>query len=129
MAQAAGRADRVGEDADVRAGRPLDLVHLARQCLGDEGLEREVLALFDKTIAHALSRLTLSRDADETAMSLHTVRGAAAGVGAWTVASLAGAAEKELRDGGSLSTEHIQDIALAVEEVRAFIAGMIADLD
>ena len=41
----------VGEgQAPSRASleRPIDLVHLSRMTLGDRGLEREVLALFDR---------------------------------------------------------------------------------
>lgn len=104
-----------------RASRPIDLVHLARQCLGDQALEQEILILFDKTIAGYGTRLS---DGD-LAMTLHTIKGAASGVGAWGVADLAKAGEAELRETGTVSAERIGDIGLAIEEVRSFIARLM----
>jgi len=37
--------------------RPIDLVHLSRMTLGDRGLEREVLALFDRQATVLVSRM------------------------------------------------------------------------
>lgn len=108
-----------------RVGRPIDLVHLAKQCLGDANLEFEVLRLFDTTMVTYLDRLNRSVTFDELALNLHSMKGAAMGVGAGPIADLAKTAEKELRLGRPLSQELISDIGIAVEEVRVFIADML----
>lgn len=110
----------------VRVARPIDLVHLAKQCLGDEGLELEVLRLFDTTIATYYGRLRAAMSHDDLAMNLHAVKGAASGVGAWTIADMAKALEAELRAGRPLAPERIDDLGLAVEDVRGFISHMLA---
>lgn len=116
-------------EPDLRApsARPIDLVHLAKQCLGDENLELEVLRLFDTTIATYYARLRAAIAYDDLALNLHAVKGAAAGVGAWTVADMARGLEGELRSGRPLAPERIDDLGLAVEDVRSFIARMLAD--
>ena len=111
----------------ARPARPIDLVHLAKQCLGDENLELEVLRLFDTTIATYYGRLRAASSHDDLALNLHAVKGAAAGVGAWTVADMARALEDELRAGRPLAPERIDDLGLAVEDVRGVIARMLAD--
>ena len=105
--------------------RPIDLVHLAKQCLGDAGLEREVLHMFDATMQSYLGRLQAAASAEETRHVLHSMRGAAAGVGAWTIVTLAQQGEAELETGAILSAERRDDLAVAVEEVRGFIARML----
>jgi len=105
--------------------RPIDLVHLAKQCLGDENLELEVLRLFDTTIRTYFGRLQLAVSYDDLALNLHSIKGAAAGVGAWTIADQARSAEIELQAGRSLAPERIADLGIAVEEVRSFIARML----
>lgn len=111
---------------EKRAARPIDLVHLAKQCLGDENLELEILRLFDTTIKTYFSRLQLATAFDDLAINLHSIKGAASGVGAWTIADLAKAMETELRDGRPIKSERIDDMGMAVEEVRAFISRMLA---
>jgi HPt (histidine-containing phosphotransfer) domain-containing protein len=117
------------ENGARRDSRPIDLVHLAKQCLGDEELEREVLALFDTTIVTYLGRLESSTTTDELVMNLHAIRGASAGIGAFTVAELAQTAERDLREGRPVDPERIQDVAMAIEEVRSYISGMIGELE
>ena len=105
--------------------RPIDLVHLAKQCLGDAGLEREVLHMFDTTIQSYLARLQADGAGTDMRHTLHSMRGAAAGVGAWTIVELAQQGEAELETGKALSAERRDDLAVAVEEVRGFIARML----
>jgi HPt (histidine-containing phosphotransfer) domain-containing protein len=109
----------------ARAARPIDLVHLARQCLGDENLELEILRLFDTTLVTYFGRLQLASSFDDLALNLHAIKGASAGVGAWGVVELARALEEELRDGRPLAVEQMDDLGIAVEEVRSFIASML----
>ncbi|GLQ54630.1 Hpt domain-containing protein [Devosia nitrariae] len=129
MARAAGFVEHVENPATGRESRPIDREHLARQCLGDVSLEVEVLRLFDETIARYMGRLVASADADEKKMNLHVIKGAAAGVGAWGVADVAREAEASLREGRPVGTEQVADLAIAVEEVRGYIAGFVAEAD
>jgi len=107
--------------------RPIDRVHLARQCLGDAHLEEEILRLFDTTLASYFGRLQLAESFDDLAANLHAIKGASAGVGAVSVAELAQGMEAELRAGRPLKAEHIHDLGMAVEEVRGFIARFLAE--
>ncbi len=113
-------------DADTRS-RPIDLVHLARQTLGDPGLEAEILTLFSEMAATYLAKVTDSDDINEMALGLHSLKGAAAGIGAGAIANEAAAAEAELRENKKLGTERVNDLAMAVEEVRAFIADLLTE--
>ena len=121
------KIDQAPEHTSVRPMRPVDLVHLAKQCLGDENLEIEVLRLFDTTVATYFGRFKLASAFDDLAINLHSIKGASAGVGAWAIADMAGALEKDLKAGRPLTAERIEDLGMAVEEVRDFIARMLAN--
>ena len=104
------------------AGRgPIDMVHLSRQTLGDAGLEMEVLRLFDEMSHVYYERLETSTTVPDLLRNLHTIKGAAAGIGAFGLAELARVAETELREGASVNPERIDDLHMAVEELSAFI--------
>ena len=126
MAQNAVSAENGSTESARRPARPIDLVHLARQCLGDAGLEHEILRLFDTTAKTYFARLQLSTTYDDLAMNLHSLKGAASGVGAWAIADLARAAETNIKSGQPLSPEQIDDIGIAVEEVSAFVTEMLS---
>lgn len=117
-----------GAGTNVRY-RPIDLGHLARQTLGDKGLEQEVLRLFDDTVRIYFGRVEHSTTVEDLVRNLHTLKGAAAGVGANAVAALAGAAAAGLKDGRPVDPEQIADLEVAVTECRAFIAELIDDGD
>jgi HPt (histidine-containing phosphotransfer) domain-containing protein len=115
-------------DAGARARlrqKPIDMAHLASQTLGDKNLELEVLRLFDDTVRIYYGRLELSTTVEELMIHLHTLKGAAAGVGARQIAALAATAESELRAGEPVNPERIDDIGMAVEEVRTFISAIL----
>jgi HPt (histidine-containing phosphotransfer) domain-containing protein len=101
--------------------RPIDIEHLSRQTLGDPGLEFEVLRLFDEMSRVYYERLESSTTVDDLLRNLHTLKGAAAGVGAFGIAELARVAETELRAGAPVNPERIDDLDMAVQEVSAFI--------
>ena len=125
MALAARKVTR-GDSGSVQSDkRPIDLVHLARQTLGDPGLETEVLILFDQMIHTYLDRLVSRPGPDETKITLHSLKGAAAGVGANGIAAQSRGAEEELRTTGEVSSETLADIGMAVEETRTFIADLL----
>lgn len=107
--------------------RPIDLDHLSKQTMGDPGLEEEVLRLFDEMSRVYYGRVEASTTIDELLRHLHTLRGAAAGVGAFALAELARVAETELREGAPVNPERIDDLDMAVHEVSAFIAERLKD--
>lgn len=126
MAQHAPASRLAAETPSKRAARPIDLVHLAKQCLGDEHLEYEVLRLFDTTLATYFSRLQAAESAEAIALNLHSIKGASSGVGAWTIAELAKALEDDAKTGNSLNSERLHDLAMAIEETSAFIQDMLS---
>jgi len=125
----------IARDAGVAGGpagsgaaqRPLDMVHLARQTLGDWALEVEVLRMFNQISRTYFERLETSTNRNDLMVNLHALKGAAAGVGAFALAQLARTAEDELRSGAPVNPERIDDIAMAVEEVGTFINALLAD--
>ena len=127
MAQRSAAVEQFDQVVRPRAMRPIDLVHLAKQCLGDENLEYEILRLFDTTVRTYFQRLELAASYDDLAINLHSIKGAASGVGAWTIADLAKAAEVEMQAGRPLNPERIADLGMAIEEVRTFIARMLSN--
>ncbi|KQX39877.1 hypothetical protein ASD04_04290 [Devosia sp. Root436] len=127
MAQRSAAVEKHDQLVHVRPMRPIDLVHLAKQCLGDEHLEYEILRLFDTTVRTYFGRLELAASYDDLAINLHSIKGAAGGVGAWTIAELAKAAEVEMQAGRPLTTERIADLGMAIEEVRVFIDRMLSN--
>jgi HPt (histidine-containing phosphotransfer) domain-containing protein len=106
----------------------LDHAHLDVQTFGDNALARELLILFAeqcRRLAPAIRGLT---DIMSQADAAHTLKGAAAAVGAGRVAALSGAIETALsrRDGASairLGTA----LDEAVDDVQAAIAGYLAE--
>jgi HPt (histidine-containing phosphotransfer) domain-containing protein len=97
------------------------MAHLGKQALGDPGLEEEILRLFDTMSRTYYERLETSTDVEQLLRHLHTLKGAAAGVGAWTIADLARTTEAELRSGAPVNPERIDDLGMAVHECSAFI--------
>lgn len=105
---------------------PIDLVHLARQSLGDQGLQEEILRVFAQRIIVYYERIEMSTGLEELVGHLHVLRSAAVGVGAWSLAELAGVAEDELRAGAPVNPERIEDLGMAVQEVSGFIEQLVA---
>lgn len=111
-------------DRQASAG-PIDMEHLSNQALGDANLALEVLRLFDDMTRTYFARLEQSTTVPQLLEHLHTLKGAAMGVGAFGLAELARTAETELRAGQPVNPERIDDIGVAVEEVSAFIAEQV----
>ncbi|AEQ51912.1 Hpt domain-containing protein [Pelagibacterium halotolerans] len=110
-----------------RTSRPIDLVHLARQTLGDRALECEVLRMFEKQVAIYFERVSAATDPHEITLGLHTLKGAAQGVGAMALASQARAAEIEFARDGKLDEETLADLGMAVSEVCGYICSIVSD--
>ena len=101
----------------------IDRNALAVQTGGDKDLAREVLGLFAgecrtllRTVADAEAGAVARADA------AHTLKGAAAGIGAMRVHALAGVAETRLRSGSPDSGEAIAALTRAAEAALAEIA-------
>lgn len=112
-----GQQGEEGPEAPSRE-RPVDLVHLARQTLGDHALEEEVLALFVTQLENARQRLG-GASPQERRIIAHGLKGAARGVGAFAVADCAGTIEREPEDETGLSALYRR-----IDEVRDFVAAI-----
>jgi HPt (histidine-containing phosphotransfer) domain-containing protein len=110
---------------DVDADPPVDLVHLARQCLGDHELEDELLRLFrlqSQTLTAQLSdpaQLSLESKANIA----HKLRGSALAVGARRVAGAALRIEELASNARDRPRLDIDD---RVAEARALTALLFA---
>src|ERR1043166_1846892 len=94
--------------------RPIDLVHLSRMTLGDRGLEREVLALFDRQATVLVSRMRSASPGAGTSVA-PALKGSARGVGAWRGAAAAEAGEGAAPGDGDLSAATTRLAAVAEE--------------
>ena len=74
--------------------KPVDLVHLSRLTMGDRDLELEVLKMFLAQIPSYLELIKSADSKEEIYNAAHTVKGAAANVGAFPLADLARNAEE-----------------------------------
>ena len=115
------------DDAVVLASveRPIDLVHLARMTLGDRGLEREVLQLFDRQAGMLVARIREAAPAAGAAVA-HTLKGSARGIGAWRVASAAEALEQAAVRGAEADfAAALTRLEAAAAEARTVIAELL----
>lgn len=106
--------------------RPIDLVHLARQTLGDRALEREVLELFVVQARSVLARLEAAKEERARLDLAHTLKGSARSVGAWRVAEAAEACELLVdasagawQDGLDRLVASLRDACMAIAEIHA----------
>jgi hypothetical protein len=117
--------DRASNSPPAPGERPIDLVHLARMTLGDRGLEREVLELFDRQAGMLIVRMQQAARAGICAAA-HTLKGSARGIGAWRVARAAEAVELAAGGVGELDLEAaIARLGTAAAETRAVIADLL----
>jgi HPt (histidine-containing phosphotransfer) domain-containing protein len=104
--------------------RAIDLVHLARTTLGDRGLEREVLQLFERQSTILIARMRSAAPAGMATLA-HTLKGSARGIGAWRVARAAEALETAGTAGSDTVAEALDRLAAAADEARALIAELL----
>ncbi len=112
--------------------RPVDLVHLSRQTLGNRALEREVLGLFATQSVACVDKLRAAACQNDRLVAAHTLKGSAQGIGAWNVVKAAEALEAVERELIDLpSDEEAQDrLAGLVAEVataNAYICTLLSD--
>src|SRR6201747_349187 len=106
---------RIGEE-------PIDFTHLFCMTLGDHGLEREVLALFDRQVHMLIARMGEVDPSSVPALA-HTIKGSARGIGAWPVARAAAAVEVAAP---AERASAVAALAAAAAEARATITGLLA---
>ena len=107
-----------GESKAPSRARPVDLVHLARQTLGDRALEQEVLAMFVQQLSVTRERLAEANDSERRTLA-HTLKGSARSVGAFAIADCAEAIENQPSGKGLMSR-----LSKLIDEVRDFIAAI-----
>ncbi|MVA97633.1 histidine kinase [Nitratireductor sp. CAU 1489] len=107
-----------GEACVPSQRRPIDLVHLARQTMGDRALEQEVLSMFVQQAQSVRDQIGRSNDKQRRFLA-HGLKGSARGVGAFIVAELADALENDPGDKGAIGR-----LAEAIEDVRDFVAAI-----
>ena len=78
--------------------RPIDLVHLAKQTLGDRSLEQEVLRLFLTQMDTYMARIEDATTHEQRFTAAHTIKGSARNIGAWDVADVAAHLESAAED-------------------------------
>ncbi len=95
--------------------RPIDLVHLATQTMGDKALEVEVLQMFARQARRALHDMA-TPDTDAILAAAHRLKGAASAVGAFKVSAAAENLENNAGD-----TALRAAVSAAVVEAENFI--------
>ena len=106
---------------------PLDLVHLARQCLGDHELEAELLGMF-RLQAPALTAQLAGYpplSLESKAKIAHRLRGSALAVGARRVASAAWRIEELASAAGDQRSAE----ARAVAALQSAVAEALAEIE
>jgi len=107
-----------GETCPPSRARPIDLVHLARQTLGDRAIEQEVLALFMHQATMVRDRISQAT-ATERSLLAHGLRGSAGGIGAFSIAETAAEIEHNPND-----QSLVLRLATRIDDVRDFIASI-----
>lgn len=108
---------------DARRRPAIDLDHLARQTLGDQALQRQVLSLFSQQSRDQVTRLKGATSLRERSEAAHALVGAARGVGAFSVAYIA--SEIELSQGPVEG--RLRALDKSVQSARDFIADFLAE--
>ena len=126
MANAARQLQFAPRPAD--APPAIDLVYLARQTLGDRGLEVDLLTMFNRQAAHMVDQLGAPGLSDKQKRDFaHTLCGSARAVGATRVADAARAFEDAVAGdpvGVDAALTRLRD---ATSDARAAIADLLAD--
>ena len=113
-----GRAGKVTQEANRNAGRPIDLVHLGRQTMGDRALEEEILKLFARQALSMRDDLMTATGTARLRLA-HTLKGSALSVGAFVLAETVRRLELEPDNPAALDA-----VSAKVEEVSNFVAAI-----
>jgi HPt (histidine-containing phosphotransfer) domain-containing protein len=109
--------------------RPIDLVHLSRQSLGDRELEIELLTLFERQAEQIALRLATPLASNERRWRhdlTHTLKGSALAVGAMAVAAAAQSYEAALYGAAEPDAIAARDALLvAVAQARSAVHELL----
>jgi HPt (histidine-containing phosphotransfer) domain-containing protein len=117
------RLDPIPSPPLVVSDDAIDVEHLARMTLGDDGLMREVLAMFLSQTSELLGQLA-ARPGDGAAQA-HTLTGSARAIGAFRVAVCAESLERAISQGVDLSRA-LAELQAEVAEACALIEVILA---
>lgn len=109
-------------------GTAVDLDHLARYTGGDQALNAEVLRLFDAQASELVDKLESiieARDTKSWKLAIHTLKGAARGIGAFGLGDAAAAAEPIAPDSPAARAA-LESLQGKTGEVRLFIKAYLA---
>lgn len=103
----------------------IDLDHLEKYVAGDYALRDEVLAIFVNQVGALIGGMSITQTDEDWRNTAHAVKGAARGVGAWTLGDLCEEAEALVGDASakrerrsSLLIAMRQQLSESVSEVR-----------
>lgn len=122
MGMAVATLNAKGSSKDNFDRRPIDLVHLAKQTLGDRSLEHEVLRLFLTQADVYMTRVEKADCKDDRFAAAHTIKGSARNIGAWTVADVAAHLEKAE---GKEIPDDVAALRDALKETCIFIRSIL----
>lgn len=104
--------------ASPSQSRPIDLVHLAHQTMGDKALEAEILQMFARQSRRLVHDMATADMSDVSALA-HRLQGAAKAVGAFRVSTAAERLENNPDDAAAMASLHAAAI-----EADSFITGL-----
>lgn len=111
---------------DYACAAPIDHHHLGRYTLGNRALEIEVLQLFAGQAPLTLAELEAATTEKAWHIAAHTLKGSARAVGAWEVARVAEAAERD----GPAEPQRSRSIAIlkaCIGETNRYIGSLPAE--
>jgi HPt (histidine-containing phosphotransfer) domain-containing protein len=109
--------------ARARDAAPIDLVHLARQTMGDRELEQELLALFDRQAEQIGRKLRHIETGAVGADLAHKLKGSARAVGATAVAAAAENYEHGAR-AGMLRQSDADRLGASIDDLRSYLRDL-----
>lgn len=119
---------QAGQTFSPVAGRPVDLVHLARYTLGDATHERQVLALFRTQSGMCLNKLAHAEHEKDWREAAHTIADSARDIGAWRVAKTAEDAEALAGDAlDHRRVDVLETLQRDLGEANGYIRILLAD--
>lgn len=129
--RAASAADPLEPLPGGPCARPIDLVHLSRQSLGDRALEIELLSLFERQAGQTVARLAVRSAGGDRRWRrdlAHTLKGSARAVGAMAVAAAAEAYEDALTGADAPATAAAcEALVAAVAQARTAVLEFLAE--
>jgi len=78
--------------------RPIDTEHLEKYVSNDDALRDEILTIFQEQIKMLRERIDINSDDDDWYNTMHALKGASRGVGAWAIGDICEQAEAYIKD-------------------------------